>query len=74
MPQPIALSDSELDLVMNAARPLAPRDRDKFLRHIAQVIAALPERGDGAVYRAITSVWRQHYDAPDLRTGEGKYR
>jgi hypothetical protein len=34
---PIKLTDSELDLVMNAARLLSPRDRDKFLRHIAAV-------------------------------------
>jgi hypothetical protein len=74
MSQPLSLSDSELDLVMNAARPLAPRDRDKFLRHIAQVLAAMPVRGDGAVYRAITTVWRQHFDPPDLRVSVGKYR
>jgi hypothetical protein len=74
MAQPISLTDSELDAVMRAARPLSPRDRDRFLRQIAEAIAALPERGPGSVYRAITSVWRQHFDAPDLRAGEGKYR
>jgi hypothetical protein len=47
MPQLIALSDDELSAIMNAARPLPPRDRDKFLRQIAQVIADLPERGPG---------------------------
>jgi hypothetical protein len=67
MPQPIALSDDELSAIMNAARPLRPRDRDNFLRQIAQVIADLPERGPGSVYRAIARVWRQHFDAPDLR-------
>jgi hypothetical protein len=67
MSTPISLSDSELTAVMAAARPLAPRDRDKFLRHIASVIAAMPERGDGAIHRAIKAVWRQHFDAPDLR-------
>ena len=46
--------------------PLAPRDRDKFLRVISAIIVALPERGDGAVHRAIRSVWREYYDAPDL--------
>jgi len=67
MSTPISLSDAELEAVMNAARPLAPHDRDRFLRHIARIIAELPERGDGAVYRAIAAVWRQHYDVPDLR-------
>ena len=71
---PIKLTDSELDLVMNAARPLSPRDRDKFLRHIAAVLAAMPVRGDGSVWRAINTVWRQHFDPPDLRAAEGKYR
>jgi hypothetical protein len=74
MPQPISLTDSELTAVMDAARPLVPRERDRFLRRIAEVICMLPERGDGAVARAIRSVWREYYDVPDLRTGEGKYR
>src|SRR5262249_54333416 len=67
----VSLTDSELDLVMNAARPLAPPDRDRFLRHIAQVLAAMPVRGDGSVYRAITTVWQHHFDPPDLRVSEG---
>jgi len=74
MSQPISLTDSELTAIMSAARPLAPRDRDKFLRHIASVIAAMPERGDGAIHRAIASVWQQHFVAPDLRTGESRSR
>jgi predicted DNA-binding transcriptional regulator YafY len=74
MSQPISLTDSELTAVMDAARPLQPRDRDRFLRAVARAIAELPEIGPGSVHRAIASVWRQHYDAPDLRIGEGKYR
>jgi predicted DNA-binding transcriptional regulator YafY len=74
MSQPISLTDSELTAVMDAARPLQPRDRDRFLRAVAQAIAELPEIGPGSVHRAIASVWRQHYDAPDLRTGESRSR
>jgi hypothetical protein len=74
MSTPICLSDSELEAVMNAARPLSPRDRDRFLRQVAEAIVALPERGDGSVARAIRSVWREHFDAPDLRTGESRSR
>jgi hypothetical protein len=74
---PVSLSDSELTAIMDACRPLQPRDRDRFLRNIATELAALPMLGDGAVNRAIKAVWRQHFDAPDLRTAEGgggKYR
>ena len=41
MPQPIRLSDDELAAVMNAARPLAPRDRDRFLQAVAQAMNVL---------------------------------
>jgi hypothetical protein len=73
MSQPIHLTDSELEAIMNACRPLQPRDRDQFLRRVAEAIVTLPERGDGAVARAIRSVWREHFDAPDLR-GESRSR
>jgi hypothetical protein len=71
---PVYLSDSELKLVMDAARPLPVHARDRFLRQVAEAICAMPERGDGAVYRAIRSVWREHFDAPDLRIGESRSR
>jgi hypothetical protein len=74
MPQPISLTDSELTAVMDAARPLQPRDRDRFLKAVAQAIAALPEVGPGSVHRAIASVWRQHFDTPDLRVDEPRSR
>jgi len=67
MSHPISLTDSELTAVMDACRPLAPHARDRFLRQVAEAIAALPERGDGSVARAIRSCWRENYDAPDLR-------
>jgi len=65
---PISLSDSELEAVMAAARQLQRHQRDGFLQHIAQIIGAMPERGDGAIHRAIASIWRQHFDAPNLRS------
>jgi hypothetical protein len=74
MSQPISLTDSELTTIMDACRPLAPHARDRFLRQVAEAICALPERGDGAVHRAIRSVWREHFDAPDLRIGESRSR
>jgi hypothetical protein len=74
MPTPISLTDAQLDEIMTACRPLQPRDRDLFLKAVAQAIVELPERGDGAIHRAIASVWRQHFDPPDLRIGESRSR
>ena len=74
MPTPIYLTDSELEAVMAAARPLAPRDRDRFLQAVAQAIAELPERGPGSVYRAIHDTFKTHFVAPDLRTDEPRSR
>jgi hypothetical protein len=72
--QPISLTDNELTAIMDAARPLQPRDRDRFLRQIAEAIVAMPERGPGAIHRAIRSVWREYFDAPDLRSDEPRSR
>jgi hypothetical protein len=56
---PLRLSDSELDAIMDAARPIAAERRDAFLHAVAQALAA--ERGEigpGSVHRAIRSVQR----------------
>ena len=74
MQQPISLTDSELTAVMDAARPLHPRDRDRFLKAVAQAIAELPEIGRGSVYRAIHATFRANFDAPDLRVDEPRSR
>jgi hypothetical protein len=60
----LRLTDSELDIVFAAARPLAVRDRDPFLKEVAERLAAMPERGDGAVYRVTREVQRKHFDPP----------
>jgi hypothetical protein len=74
MPTPIALSDSELSAIMDAARPLQVHQRDAFLRDIATELAALPVIGAGALHRIITMVQRRHFDAPDLRVSESRSR
>jgi hypothetical protein len=56
---PISLSDSELAAIMDACRPLQPRDRDRFLKDIAAELAALPMLGDGVVHRAIVTIQRR---------------
>jgi hypothetical protein len=62
---PLSLTDAELGVIMTAARQLQWHQRDGFLRRIAEVLAAMPDqRGEGAVYRAIAGVWREHFDPP----------
>ena len=50
-------------------------NRDRFLQQVAQVLSGMPKEmlGDGAVHRAIQSVFRTRFDPPDLRADEGKY-
>jgi hypothetical protein len=60
----LCLTDSEMDIVLAAARPLDVRVRDDFLREVVQCLAALPERGDGLVFRIVREIQRQHWDPP----------
>ena len=73
---PIRLSDSELDAVMAAARPLAVERRDAFLQQVAITLQRCGEIGPGVVHRICAEVQRVHFDPPDLsgRVGGGKYR
>jgi hypothetical protein len=66
---PIKLTDSELDAVMRAARPLSVDRRDAFLQQIAHELSSCGERGPGSVHRAIRSVVRDYFDPPDLGGG-----
>ena len=61
---PLRLSDSELSIVMRAAAPLDVAARDAFLQDVAAALAALPERGDGAVYQVCREIQRRHFDPP----------
>jgi hypothetical protein len=47
----LKLTDSELDVVMCAARPLAVQDRDGFLQAVAERLSSLPHLGDGLVFQ-----------------------
>jgi hypothetical protein len=65
MPPIIKLSDAELRIVVEAARPIAPHNRDAFLRAIASELANLGDRlGPGSVARAVRLVQRAYFDAP----------
>jgi hypothetical protein len=75
MQTPIALTDSEMSILFDAARPLQPDARDGFLKEVAKHLAAMPERGDGAVYQVCREVQRDFFDSPFHAVGpaERKY-
>jgi hypothetical protein len=68
MLMPIALTDSELDIVMRAAQPLAVTARDPFLRDVAERLAAVPHLGDGLVFQICREAQRRHWEPPVAMT------
>jgi hypothetical protein len=75
---PIRLSDSELDAVMAAARPLAVERRDAFLQAVAGALQGCRELGPGVVHRVCAETQRAFFDPPQLAAGApghgAKYR
>ena len=67
---PIRLTDSELDAVFNAARPLAVERRDAFLQQVAASLQGCREIGPGVVYRVAAQVQREFWSPPDLSRGK----
>jgi hypothetical protein len=57
---PLALSDSEMAAVIDAARPIPPRDRSAFLRDVVAELQKCPELGPGIIGRVVAKVQRQH--------------
>jgi hypothetical protein len=71
----LSLSDSQLDAVFNAARPLQPRDRSRFLKDVAAELAAYPDPGDGTVAKICRVVQKRYFDPPRFASGDqSKYR
>ena len=66
MKMPLSLSDSELAAVMQAVRPIDPRERDQFLRDVDAELAKYELIGPGIIGRVVVKVQRK-YLAP--RTG-----
>jgi hypothetical protein len=72
---PIKLSDSELDSVLAAARPIAIERRDAFLQQVAAELQGR-EVGPGIVHRICAEQQRQFFDPPNLGQArdQSKYR
>jgi hypothetical protein len=71
---PLALSDSEMDIVFAAASPLKQEDRDAFLKSVVALLAGQPI-GPGTIFRACLQAQRQYFRPPDLsrRNGTSKW-
>ncbi len=61
---PVSLSDDELAIVMDAAQPLEPQARGKFLHDVAAELAKYPELGPGSVHRLVRATQRKYFDPP----------
>jgi hypothetical protein len=52
-PRPLGLSDSQFTQLINCAEPLHPRDRDRFLRAVANRFDGCSDIGDGEFGRGL---------------------
>jgi hypothetical protein len=64
--KPVALTDSQLDIVFRLAAPLLAADRPAFLEDVARSLGGLAEIGDGAVARTCAEVQKRYWRAPEL--------
>ena len=69
---PLALSDAELEIVMNAAKPLQPHERNAFLVALSIELARERQLGPGVIHRTCANLQRQFRDPPNLH-GMSKY-
>jgi hypothetical protein len=63
---PLNLSDPELSVLMAVAAPIAPRERDGFLRSVAAELASYPpaQIGPGLVHQIAVRHQRQFLGPP----------
>jgi hypothetical protein len=65
----LSLSDEELDIVFNLARPLEPALRDSFLRAVASELARYEALGPGIVFRVGKQLQRDFFRPPQTHDG-----
>jgi hypothetical protein len=56
----ISLTDAELAIIMDCARPLAPRDRHQFLIDLASELGKFELLGEGIVARTCARLQRAY--------------
>jgi hypothetical protein len=71
--RPIGLTDRQLDIVYDGARPLQPVDRSRFLEDVATELAGCPDVRDGQLARIVRQVQKRYFRPPQLAES-GKYR
>jgi len=62
----VRLTDDELRIVMAAARPLRPDQRQLFLNELASVLGHYSGLGPGVLHRLCRDLQRRFFDPPDL--------
>lgn len=70
MDNPIHLSDSQLEQLLRAAAPLAPKDRSPSLADVAEALRG-QALGDGAVFRIIREIQGRYFHPPEFSTAPG---
>ena len=58
------LSDSQIEILFSAARPLPSPEHAAFLEEATAVLAGCLEIGDGVVYRTARELQRKYWKPP----------
>lgn len=69
----ISLSDSELQTIMEAAKPLHPHQRSDFLRDVSAELAKYEVIGPGIIHRVTAQLQRAHLNGPRDRGRVAKW-
>jgi|RhiMetdeSRZDD1v2_1073273.scaffolds.fasta_scaffold3115180_1 hypothetical protein len=69
----LSLSDAELDVILNLARPLEPTLRDPFLRSVAAELGRHRDIGPGLVFRIGRELQREFFRAPSTSDFNSKH-
>jgi hypothetical protein len=68
----LALSDSQISIILTAASPLPRRVHQAFFEALAARLATVPELGDGIVNRCCRELQRTYFEPPDLVGSRGR--